>query len=549
MVYNYQHEESTSASDADLHSTSTYFSVINNIIITNSEHSGLSVIGQGSVDRGETASYNWVHNFSHIFVSNCQKYGIVAQGSDNLWSEINVSHCGLTNVYCFGWCEMWNNLKLDGESGFNVNASGDKTSQQILKGYDGALLTLRNVNNSCFVNLDLQSCLYSGIKIFGAQNVNIIGSINNIGLAYKELDDDGYGNGQKYTPAIYCDDNCYSNYLNFNVFQHLESSGLSTKYPFSYRKEYPESLFTSNTVVLNYKSFTSYENSLTDLKSFSLISENVCICPNIGRPLTLNKEYHYPNDKQIMSSIYDNVEILYFDNNLPFFSKIYNWENLQNEGKTAEAIAITEAGKTIYVSVNADTTGRYLNPSAERSENVCLINYGDAAKDYKGDVNTQIALRTLGFAQAGTTFDYCINYSSANITAGQWYAPSLGEMIILYKYKDAVELALSLINGANELTDYIYKTSTQHNDQGLFYVFDIRTGKISTESCTTKSIVRAFGTLKKQNSFTPFGDTSGRPSPQYNIELQKGLQYFDTTLGKPIYWNGTAWVDATGTPV
>lgn len=30
-----------------------------------------------------------------------------------------------------------------------------------------------------------------------------------------------------------------------------------------------------------------------------------------------------------------------------------------------------------------------------------------------------------------------------------------------------------------------------------------------------------------------------------------GLQFFDTTLasgrGKPIYWNGTGWVDATGT--
>lgn len=28
-----------------------------------------------------------------------------------------------------------------------------------------------------------------------------------------------------------------------------------------------------------------------------------------------------------------------------------------------------------------------------------------------------------------------------------------------------------------------------------------------------------------------------------------GFKYFDTTLGKPIYWNGTAWVDATGATV
>lgn len=31
--------------------------------------------------------------------------------------------------------------------------------------------------------------------------------------------------------------------------------------------------------------------------------------------------------------------------------------------------------------------------------------------------------------------------------------------------------------------------------------------------------------------------------------LYTGKTYFDTTLGLPIWWNGAAWVDATGTPV
>ena len=33
------------------------------------------------------------------------------------------------------------------------------------------------------------------------------------------------------------------------------------------------------------------------------------------------------------------------------------------------------------------------------------------------------------------------------------------------------------------------------------------------------------------------------------LELSIGYWYFDTTLGKPIYWTGTAWVDATGATV
>lgn len=40
------------------------------------------------------------------------------------------------------------------------------------------------------------------------------------------------------------------------------------------------------------------------------------------------------------------------------------------------------------------------------------------------------------------------------------------------------------------------------------------------------------------------GTTAGRPgSPS------KYQQYFDTDVGKPIFYNGSAWVDATGTAI
>ena len=42
----------------------------------------------------------------------------------------------------------------------------------------------------------------------------------------------------------------------------------------------------------------------------------------------------------------------------------------------------------------------------------------------------------------------------------------------------------------------------------------------------------------------PSGSTKGRPSTE-----KAGEVFFDTTLGKPIWWNGTAWVDATGATV
>ena len=42
------------------------------------------------------------------------------------------------------------------------------------------------------------------------------------------------------------------------------------------------------------------------------------------------------------------------------------------------------------------------------------------------------------------------------------------------------------------------------------------------------------------------GDTASRPTLRSTNE---GFQYYDTTLHKPIWWNGTQWIDGTNTPV
>lgn len=43
------------------------------------------------------------------------------------------------------------------------------------------------------------------------------------------------------------------------------------------------------------------------------------------------------------------------------------------------------------------------------------------------------------------------------------------------------------------------------------------------------------------------GTMANRPSADLNMPV--GLQYFDTTISKPIYWTGTGWVDSTGVTV
>jgi hypothetical protein len=64
-----------------------------------------------------------------------------------------------------------------------------------------------------------------------------------------------------------------------------------------------------------------------------------------------------------------------------------------------------------------------------------------------------------------------------------------------------------------------------------------------------QSVLRLyFSRLDNYNSISSvpaFGITADRPV----LERQIGQFYFDTTLGIPIWWNGTVWKNASGTTV
>jgi hypothetical protein len=57
------------------------------------------------------------------------------------------------------------------------------------------------------------------------------------------------------------------------------------------------------------------------------------------------------------------------------------------------------------------------------------------------------------------------------------------------------------------------------------------------------SLTRALQQIAGVVNNPDWGTTSQRPTQQ----LVNGQTFFDTTIGKPIWWLGTVWVDATGT--
>lgn len=64
-----------------------------------------------------------------------------------------------------------------------------------------------------------------------------------------------------------------------------------------------------------------------------------------------------------------------------------------------------------------------------------------------------------------------------------------------------------------------------------------------------QSVLRLYFTrldnYNSEASVPASGITANRPV----IELQVGQFYYDTTLGIPIWWNGTVWKNASGTTV
>ncbi|OIN55486.1 hypothetical protein [Arsenicibacter rosenii] len=106
-----------------------------------------------------------------------------------------------------------------------------------------------------------------------------------------------------------------------------------------------------------------------------------------------------------------------------------------------------------------------------------------------------------------------------------WYAPVMN--LDYVRGQPAIESKYIIVDDASVIGLYRYDSSdTTTADNGTVLVtIDGRRYKPVTDRT---------------------GNTAGRPG---TVGLPTGYQYYDTQIGKPIWWNGTAWKDASGTTV
>lgn len=89
---------------------------------------------------------------------------------------------------------------------------------------------------------------------------------------------------------------------------------------------------------------------------------------------------------------------------------------------------------------------------------------------------------------------------------------------------------------------------TQYYGQGIILGYDATLSDRKLTFDNQRHLLK-YGYDSKWNYVSTLlsGTTANRPSADLNMPV--GLQYFDTTISKPIYWTGTRWVDSAGVTV
>lgn len=194
-----------------------------------------------------------------------------------------------------------------------------------------------------------------------------------------------------------------------------------------------------------------------------------------------------------LNQIHDGIFIMYHraSDGYPLMVKPNDWPSLQSSGEVADGVVVFEGGRHIVVApTQADAL-----PWSSAAVQADSPNYGNddsyaggvsennrlaATLDFNGRQHTDAAIRASSSSHVTNTAayapGYCRLYSRANskgkgLTAGYWWLPSVGELLMMYANKLKINYALSLINGAQQLDEYWCWSSTEVSSQNAWILY------------------------------------------------------------------------------
>lgn len=188
----------------------------------------------------------------------------------------------------------------------------------------------------------------------------------------------------------------------------------------------------------------------------------------------------------------DGIFIMYHQksNNYPLMVKPHKWTSLQSSGEIADGVVVVEGGKMLVVAPTE--TALTWSSAAVSGGGTTTTDRLTAMNDWAGKANTTAQVTHSECNTSSYAPGYCNLYSRTNangygLTAGKWWLPSLGEMLMIYANMTKINYALSLITGATQLQENWYWTSTEY---GATYAWNLYLNDGNVDGNTKASYAR-----------------------------------------------------------
>lgn len=184
-----------------------------------------------------------------------------------------------------------------------------------------------------------------------------------------------------------------------------------------------------------------------------------------------------------IGQLYDGVFIMFHrkSDNYPIAVRVSSWASYQASGEIAEGVLLVEGGRHLVIAPTEGTGKMWSSKPVSSSDTSGSVQIsgvtttGDiitALNDFAGRANTTAIINGSTSSNVTNTEDYaagfCNKYSRTNangkgLTAGRWWLPSMGEMVMIWANFDKINYALSKISGATQLQTTWYWSSTQYS--------------------------------------------------------------------------------------
>lgn len=166
--------------------------------------------------------------------------------------------------------------------------------------------------------------------------------------------------------------------------------------------------------------------------------------------------------------------------NVPIMYKPEFWTAQQTAGEIADGVVVVEGGRLLVVAPTESPTKLYWSSAAVAGGGFTTTDRVAAYSDWTGKTSTaaQIAASTAGAITNTASYapGFCNLYSRTNangqgLTAGKWWLPSLGELMMIYANFNKINYALSLIAGAELLVRDAYWSSSEFSSTYAWNLF------------------------------------------------------------------------------